>query len=211
MDSDSFLFCFNDFLDKLRNLNNFLQNLSDRDELLNDQFNWHWNFFWHDDCGWYFDRFKNFMIHWDNFLYVKSFWNLVNQLNCVLDSYFMNDCFLLSVCNSYEFIYDSLDGFLHFNINVFNNLDFHYSLLDYWNLNAPFDFFDYYFFSFHLHKFLHNLWDFYDFLYHTGNCDEFFNDPLHFDEFWYLNNFLNDLFNINSNFLDSFDILGNLD
>jgi hypothetical protein len=122
----------------------------------------------------------------------------------------MNNCFFLFVCNGYQFIYDSLDRFFNFNINIFNNFNFNYFLLYYWNMNMALNFFDDNFLSFYFNQFFHNFRNFNNFLYDSGDCDYFLDDSLYFHQFGYFDNFFNDFFDLDSNFFDSFDISGNL-
>ena len=106
-----------------------------------------------------------------NFFDVKSFRNLVYYLNCVLNSYFMNYCFFLSVRNSYNLINDSLDRLFHFNIHIFDNFNLNNFLLDDWNLDLAFNFFYDNLLSFYFHELFHDFRNFNNFLNDSGDCD----------------------------------------
>jgi hypothetical protein len=97
LNSDTLLFCFDDFLDELRYLDDLFQDFSHRNKFLYNQFHRDWNFLRDNYCRWYFNWFNDFIESGHYFFDVQCLWNFIDDFDSVFDSNFMNDSFFLLV------------------------------------------------------------------------------------------------------------------
>ena len=84
------LFCDNNLLNYLRNLNNFLANFFLNDQFLYDSINWNWNFNWRDDWSLNLYNLNLFCIKGDNLLYFNIFRNFFHYFNNFFDDNLFN-------------------------------------------------------------------------------------------------------------------------
>lgn len=181
LDTNFFTSNLDDLLHFLDDLDYFFYFSIDRDDLLNDPVDWHWDFDGNDGGLFDFDHFFNFD-HLGN-----------NAIDCDLLRY----------------VYTNLNDLLLFLIDYLHNLDYllnrHYLLHNLFNysFNLIKNILD----DFHLNnlilddRHLNHLLYLFNLLYFHNTIDYFFNDLWHlnnlFNDPWYNNNLLNNFLNFN--------------
>lgn len=90
------------------------------------------------------------------------------------------------------------------------NLNFLDNFTDHWNLNTFFNNFNFCIVDDSIDHFFDNLGNLANFFNNSWYYNDFLHDLLHFDDFWHFHHFFNNLINVYSDFLDSFDSFGYL-
>ena len=197
--NDHLLSNFHNLFHYLWNLNDFLRNLSDWNQLFDYSVNWNCDLYRNNDVPLNFNHLSSIVIKGYNSLHFHDFRDLFNDLNGILfNSLFKNNFFLNSSLYN-QFVINYLNRLWYFNIDYSLFLYFYNFLLNYRNCHSPFDFsyhfsndlFLNYFFYYlgNLYNFFNNSWNYYYFL------DYFF----YLNYFWNLNHLLNNLFDLYSN------------
>ena len=149
------------------------------------------------------------MISWYNFVNIQCLrylrYNFYSWLNFNLMS--NNFLFLVGDCN--KFINHSINCFFNLNIDILNDLNLYYSLLNHRNLDLSLNLTNNYLLYFFFNYFLYYLRYFNYFFYDSRNYHNLFNNLFYFNNFRHFNHLLNDLFNFNSDFFDTVHITRN--
>lgn len=213
-----------DFFHDLWDLNNLLDDFGDGNDFFNYFLSWDWDLDWNDDLPFNFDHLRIVDCNVDDFLHLDVTRNFLYHFDNFFNDNFVVDDLFFVFWNLNKFINNSFNDFLDLNVYVFGNLHFHDFVLNHWNLNNSFNFFNFFLNDdlgdnpFHdlrnLNDFLNNsrnddnfLYDFLD-LYNFGNLDHLFDDFLDWNfNFLYPVNVLDHLNNL---FLNVFDGLWNI-
>lgn len=210
LDFDFILFGLYDFFDKLWYLDDFFENFPNRNNFLDYNFDRYSDLSGNDDDLLDLNGFDLLVVLGYNFIDIESLRDFINDLNCIFDFDLMGDYFLFFIGDGDEFVDHSVDGFLNFNVNVFDGFYLDNSLLNDRNLDYALDFLDNYFLSLNVHNNLDDFWYFNELLYNPWDNNDLLYNFLYFNYFWHFNQLLKDFVDMYSNFLYSFDVSWNL-
>jgi hypothetical protein len=206
IDADVFNTNFNDLLDNLWHLYDFLNGLVHRHQLLNDAVSGCWN------LHGYYNRFLNLDdllpldVHIDNTLNLDFSWDFAYDLDDLLLDDLMNGRDLLTMDDFDGLVNDAVDNLLNLYVDVLDHFDLDDLLLDDRYLNNLLDLPNLLLNYNTVNGYLHNLWYLYDFLNNTRHNDDLLNDLLDFDYLGHLDHLIDDLFDEDTHFLNLFDV-----
>jgi hypothetical protein len=206
IDADVFNTNFNDLLDNLWHLYDFLNGLVHRHQLLNDAVSGCWN------LHGYYNRFLNLDdllpldVHIDNTLNLDFSWDFAYDLDDLLLDDLMNGRDLLTMDDFDGLVNDAVDNLLNLYVDVLDHFDLDDLLLDDRYLNNLLDLPNLLLNYNPVNGYLHNLWYLYDFLNNTRHNDDLLNDLLDFDYLGHLDHLIDDLFDEDTHFLNLFDV-----
>ena len=209
---------FNDIVSHLDNLLHNLRNLHDVffgfidwNKLFNDSLDWNWNL--HRNYNGSFNLY--YVLSIDVVGHYFFYFDFSGYFSHNLNDLFLNDVmgenFLLIYGSIHHSISDDLNWLLNLNVNVFGRLNLNWPLLNHWNLDNFLHLSNDLLHNLLLHWDLHNLRNLNNLFYYSWNHNNFLYDLLDFNHLRNFHHLLNDLIDSNSDLLDLFNDLRDLD
>ena len=187
-------------------LDYLLDDLPDGDELLYHDFDGNCNFP-RDNLDFLdYHRLDLLVVGRDDFIDAYRFRNFSDDLNHIINLDLVGDYSLGKVIYRDEFIDYSIHWFLYFDVHILDDLYFYDFLLDYGNLNYPFDISNDNFFDLLLNYLLNYLRDL-DYSFNDSRYYDYLLDySLDLNDFGYFHQFLHDPIHLDSDLFDSLDV-----